>query len=107
MSDNEPQAAPAPAPASAAPESPVAANVWAYGRHDRQVPLAGALVAVLPFLGFPSGWDTAFYFLLGVFIIALGIVVRRSTHTPPASSPKQESMFSESTPSSVENGTGI
>ena len=44
MSDNEPQAAPAPAPASAAPESPVAANVWAYGRHDRQVPLAGALV---------------------------------------------------------------
>jgi len=74
---------------------------------DALIMLAGALVAVLPFLGFPAGWDTAFYFLLGVFIIALGIVVRRSTHTPPASSPKQGSMFSESTPSSVENGTNV
>lgn len=37
-------AAAAPAPQPPAPESKVPANVWAYGSHDRQVPLAGALV---------------------------------------------------------------
>jgi len=34
----------APAPETPAPESKVPADVWAYGSHDRQVPLAGALV---------------------------------------------------------------
>ena len=44
---------------------------------DTLIMLAGAFVAVLPFLGFPNSWDTALFFLAGVFIISLGIVVRR------------------------------
>jgi hypothetical protein len=52
MTDPDPQATAQPveanvvtssAPAPAA-EQPVPAAVWAYGRHDRQVPLSGALV---------------------------------------------------------------
>ena len=39
---------------------------------------AGACVALLPYLGFPNSWDSVFFLLLGVFVIALGIVVRRS-----------------------------
>ncbi len=39
---------------------------------------AGAAVAILPYLGFPNSWDSVFFLLLGVFVIALGIVVRRS-----------------------------
>ena len=44
---------------------------------DALIMLAGAFVAVLPSLGFPNSWDTVLLFLAGVFIIALGIVVRR------------------------------
>ena len=44
---------------------------------DTLIMLAGALVAVLPFLGFPNSWDKVFFFLLGVFVVGLGIVVRR------------------------------
>ncbi|MBI5458026.1 hypothetical protein HY971_04880 [Candidatus Kaiserbacteria bacterium] len=44
---------------------------------DALIMLGGAFVAVLPFLGFPNSWDTFFFFCAGVFIIALGIVVRR------------------------------
>ena len=39
--------------------------------------LAGALVALLPFLGFPNNWDNILLFLAGIFVIALGIIVRR------------------------------
>lgn len=46
---------------------------------DTLIMLAGAFVAVLPFLGFPNSWDTVLLFLAGVFIIGLGIVVRRRT----------------------------
>ena len=44
---------------------------------DALIMFSGAFVAVLPFLGFPNSWDTFFFFAAGVFIIALGIVVRR------------------------------
>jgi len=44
---------------------------------DTLIILAGAFVAALPFLGFPSSWDTALLFLAGVAIIGLGIAVRR------------------------------
>lgn len=44
---------------------------------DALIMLAGALVALLPFLGFPTAWDTVMFFALGVFTVALGIVVRR------------------------------
>ncbi len=44
---------------------------------DALIILAGALIALLPFLGFPSSWDTVFFFILGIFVVSLGIVVRR------------------------------
>lgn len=44
---------------------------------DTLIMLAGAFVAVLPFLGFPNSWDTVLFFIAGVVIIGLGIVVRR------------------------------
>lgn len=44
---------------------------------DALIMLVGALVALLPFLGFPHSWDTVFFFILGVVVIALGIIVRR------------------------------
>ena len=44
---------------------------------DALIMLAGALVAALPFLGFPNSWDSVLLFLIGVFIVALGIIVRR------------------------------
>jgi hypothetical protein len=44
---------------------------------DALIMFSGALVALLPFLGFPTSWDTAILFILGIFIVALGIVVRR------------------------------
>lgn len=44
---------------------------------DTLIMLSGAFVAVLPSLGFPNSWDNVLLFLVGVFIIALGIVVRR------------------------------
>ena len=44
---------------------------------DTLIMCAGGFVAVLPFLGFPNSWDNVFFFLAGVLIIGLGIVVRR------------------------------
>lgn len=44
---------------------------------DALIILAGSLVAVLPFLGFPGSWDRIFLLVLGVCIVALGIAVRR------------------------------
>ena len=51
---------------------------------DTLIMLAGTFVAVLPFLGFPSSWDTVLLFLAGIFIIGLGITLRRrSTSRKP------------------------
>jgi len=44
---------------------------------DTLIMLAGALVALLPFLGFPNRWDNVLLFLAGTFVVALGIIVRR------------------------------
>lgn len=44
---------------------------------DALIMLAGAFVAVLPFLGLPNSWDTVLLFLAGVAVTGLGIVVRR------------------------------
>lgn len=44
---------------------------------DTLIMLAGAFVAILPFLGFPSSWDTVLFFIAGATIIGLGIAVRR------------------------------
>jgi VIT1/CCC1 family predicted Fe2+/Mn2+ transporter len=45
---------------------------------DALLMISGALVVVLPFLGFPNAWDTIFFVLLGMLVIGLGIAVRRT-----------------------------
>ncbi len=44
---------------------------------DALIMLSGAFVAAFPFLGFPNSWDAFFFLGIGIFIIALGIIVRR------------------------------
>lgn len=63
---------------------------------DALIILAGTLVTVIPFLGFPSSWDRVFFFVLGVFIVALGIAVRRKqvAHRPEV----KPTHFAESQP---------
>lgn len=48
---------------------------------DTIIMLAGALVALLPFLGFPEGWDKVLFFLLGALVIGLGVAVRRRSRS--------------------------
>ena len=81
----------------------------------------GAWVLVLPFLGFPSRFDTLLFVLSGLLIITMGVLVRReqfsrrtppetpepqlykerdpSPHTPPAAEP-------EPTPSPIQPSAG-
>ena len=44
---------------------------------DTLIMLSGALVALLPFLGFPPDMRSILFLILGIFILALGIAVRR------------------------------
>lgn len=44
---------------------------------DALIMLTGAFVAALPFLGLPNTWDTALFLIAGIFVITLGVVVRR------------------------------
>ena len=64
---------------------------------DALIMLSGAFVAVLPFLGFPNSWDTFLLLAAGVFIIALGIVVRRRLGRTEKK-PDRLAQFAESTP---------
>ena len=47
---------------------------------DTLIMLSGAFVAVLPFLGFPTNWDTIFLVAVGIFVVGLGIAVHRTMH---------------------------
>lgn len=44
---------------------------------DALIILAGTIVAMLPFLGFPHRWLQVILFIAGISIVILGIVVRR------------------------------
>ena len=44
---------------------------------DALIMLAGALVALLSVAGFPPSFYKPMFFILGVFVVALGIIVRR------------------------------
>jgi len=44
---------------------------------DALIMFCGALVALLPFLGFPNSWDAVMFLVLGLIIVVLGVVVRR------------------------------
>ena len=57
---------------------------------DSLIMFTGAFVAALPFLGFPYSWDNVLLFIAGVFIVALGIVVRRRGVYPPKKSEVQD-----------------
>ena len=55
---------------------------------DALIMLAGVLVGTLPFLGFPPSWTGPILFVLGIFIFACGVVVRR--RDPGESHPPNE-----------------
>ncbi|MEN9560973.1 MAG: hypothetical protein RIQ56_246 [Candidatus Parcubacteria bacterium] len=57
---------------------------------DALILLSGTFVALLPFLGFPSTWDTVLLVIVGLLIISLGIVVRRNSGRIYQSSPKSK-----------------
>ena len=65
---------------------------------DALIMFAGALVALLPFLGFPLRWDNVILVILGVVIIALGIVVRRRGFMRRAQPKANGTSFVESLP---------
>jgi hypothetical protein len=66
---------------------------------DALIMLAGALVASLPFLGFPNSWDNVVLFLIGIFVIALGIIVRRKArHSAVSGPPRGGTTYAESLP---------
>ena len=44
---------------------------------DTFIIVLGALLAILPFLGFPITWQHPIVFILGVLVIAAGIAARR------------------------------
>jgi len=44
---------------------------------DAVIMLLGALVALVPFLGFPNSWDRAIFFVLGMLVVVIGVVLRR------------------------------
>jgi hypothetical protein len=60
---------------------------------------SGILVALLPFLGFPSNWDTVFYVLLGLFVSFISFSIKdmhQKIKLP--NSPNLESSFTENNP---------
>jgi hypothetical protein len=63
---------------------------------DTLIMMFGALVAILPFLGFPNSWDTVMFVILGACIVALGIVVRR--RTPRQNTRERDAHFVEHVP---------
>lgn len=44
---------------------------------DALIMLSGALVVFLSVAGFPPSWYKPMFFILGLFVIVLGIIVRR------------------------------
>ena len=62
---------------------------------DTLIMFSGAFVALLPFLGFPQDLDAVFFFLAGIFIVGLGVTVRRRRGTLETLMRKYEALFSE------------
>lgn len=65
---------------------------------DALIMFAGALVALVPFLGFPNSWDTYIFLALGVLIVIFGIILRRRAGKKTV----RAETFVESTPQSHE-----
>jgi hypothetical protein len=67
---------------------------------DALIMLAGFLVALIPFLGFPVSWHEWMFFILGISVIALGIAVRRRGKAPSVKRTARAE-FVESVPAGV------
>lgn len=65
---------------------------------DTLIMLSGALVAALPFLGFPNSWDNVIFLAAGAFVISLGIIVRRRGKRLVVSRPVRDPHFVEHMP---------
>lgn len=69
---------------------------------DALIMLLGALVAMLPFLGFPIRIDNIIMVAIGIIVISLGIMVRRrnAAHSRPA---RVSNSYVESAPQAEAN----
>lgn len=65
---------------------------------DALIMLAGTLVALVPYMGLPRSWDDVILVVLGIFIVILGVVVRRRKRRPASA----QRAFVESVPSGHE-----
>ena len=70
---------------------------------DALIILAGALIAVMPFLGFPISWQVWIFFILGIVVVLLGIAVRRRGGRPVAKN-RRKGEFVESAPPHAPSG---
>ena len=59
-------------------------------RKDVVVMLGGFFVALLPFLGFPNSWDTVLMVIVGSFVFAGGVAVRRGNRPPMQLPPRHQ-----------------
>jgi hypothetical protein len=76
---------------------------------DAVIMAFGVFVAILSFLQLPPEWNTALFFIAGVVITGLGIMVRRrgARSSPPArSSPSSSSRFVDSQYSDDDHAEG-
>ena len=67
---------------------------------DALIILVGALIAVMPFLGFPISWQVWIFFILGIVVVVLGIAVRRRGDRSVVQS-RRKGEFVESMPAGV------
>lgn len=65
---------------------------------DALIMLMGALVATLPFLGFPIRMDNVILVVLGIIVISLGIIVRRRDVAQRARERRAHQTYVESSP---------
>lgn len=65
---------------------------------DAMIMFSGVVVTLIPFLGFPLKWDNIILAVLGVFIIMLGIIVRRRGIIRRAGMQRSQQMYVESSP---------
>jgi membrane protein implicated in regulation of membrane protease activity len=67
---------------------------------DILIMFAGAAIMTLPFLGIPLKWDNVLLVILGIFVVMLGIIVRRRAFR--YGTPKGKGSFVESSPQSID-----
>jgi hypothetical protein len=65
---------------------------------DALIMLMGALVATLPFLGFPIRTDNIILIVIGIIVISLGIIVRRRGVAARARTRVPQQTYVESAP---------